>query len=239
MNKLIKIMISIFYRILPKKFFNFLAYLNGFKYFKISYSQYGEDLVLLKYLDYKKIKKGKYLDIGAFHPVWLSNTNLLDKKGFTGYCVDLDEERLEWFRFRRGDRVKTICGAVSNSNEEYIEIYKYQRKTPFSQVDTASYDFAKRYSSKSNTKFVTKKIKNYHIDDIYKMVGKIDVLNIDIEGKDFETLKSSNLRIIDPKIILIEDHNNYFPSDEIKKFFTERDYELISICGLTKCFAKR
>ena len=239
MIKLIKIVTNIFYAILPKKIFNFLAYLNGFKYFKISYSQYGEDLVLLKYLDYKKIKNGKYLDIGAFHPVWLSNTNLLDKKGFTGYCVDLDEERLEWFRFRRGDRVKTICGAVSNSNDEYIDIYKYQRKTPFSQVDTTSIDFAKRYSSKTNTKFETKKVKNYHIDDIYKKVGKVDVLNIDIEGKDFETLKSSNLEIIDPEIILIEDHDGYFPSNELKKFFTERDYELISICGLTKCFAKR
>ena len=54
MIKLIKIITNIFYAILPKKIFNFLAYLNGFKYFKISYSQYGEDLVLLKYLDYKR-----------------------------------------------------------------------------------------------------------------------------------------------------------------------------------------
>ena len=59
-----------------------------------------------------------------------------------------------------------------NPNDEYIDIYKYQRKTPFSQVDTTSIDFAKRYSSKTNTKFETKKVKNYHIDDIYHDLTK-------------------------------------------------------------------
>ena len=71
------------------------------------------------------------------------------------------------------------------------------------------------------------------------MVGKINVLNIDIEGKDFDCIKSSNLDIIDPDIILIEEINNYFPSKELINFFHERKYFLVSICGKTKCFAKK
>ena len=135
---MLKILINIFYFIFPKRLSEFISYLGGFRHFKISYSQSGEDLILLKYLKHKNIEKGKYLDIGAFHPRWASNTYLLHKKGFSGYCVDLDEKRLRWFRFARGNKVKTICGAVSNSNKETIEVYKFIRKSPFSLIDTAS-----------------------------------------------------------------------------------------------------
>ena len=71
-------------------------------------------------LNYKKINKGKYLDIGAFHPRWVSNTYLLHKKGFTGYCVDLDEDRLKWFRFVRGKKVKTINSKTFNNIDTII-----------------------------------------------------------------------------------------------------------------------
>jgi hypothetical protein len=234
-----KILINIFYFVFPKRLSDFISYIGGFRHFKISYSQSGEDLILLKYLKYKKIEKGKYLDIGAFHPRWVSNTHLLHQKGFSGFCVDIDEKRLRWFKFARGSKIKTICGAVSNSNKEFIEVYKFKRKSPFSLIDTTSLEHAKHFKLKGNGDFETIKVKNFHINDIFNKVGKINVLNIDIEGKDFEVIKSSNLEIIDPEIILIEDNSGYFPLGELTDFFSKKNYHLISICGLTKCFAKK
>ncbi len=236
---MIKYLINIFYLIFPKRLSDFISYLGGFRHFKISYSQSGEDLVVTNYLKYKNIEKGKYLDIGAFHPRWASNTHFLHKKGFSGFCVDLDEKRLRWFRFARGNKVQTICGAVSNSNDEFIEVYKFKRKSPFSLIDTTSLEHAEYFSAKGNNKYEIIKVKNFHINEIFKKVGKINVLNIDIEGKDFDVIKSSNLEIIDPEIILIEDNSGYFPHDELEVFFNKKNYYLISICGLTKCFAKK
>lgn len=233
-----KCLLNIIYTFIPKILSDYLSYLLGFRHFKISYSQSGEDLILLKYLKYKKIEKGKYLDIGAFHPRWASNTHLLHKKSFTGYCVDLDEDRLKWFRFSRGKKVKTICGAVSNLDDEYIKVYKFKRKSPFSLVDTSSLDHAKYFRSKLSNEYEEKIVKNHHINNIFNEVGKVNVLNIDIEGKDIEILKSSDLNIIDPEVVLIEDNSGYFPSQDLINFFSEKNYYLISICGLTKCFAK-
>jgi len=235
---MIKFLINLIYFFIPKILSDYISYLLGFKHFKISYSQSGEDLILLKYLKYKKIEKGKYLDIGAFHPRWASNTHLLHKKGFTGYCVDLDEERLRWFRFARGKKIKTIVGAVSNLNDEYIKIYKFKRKSPFSLIDTTSLDHAKYFSSKMSNEYEEKIVKNHHINNIFTEVGKVNVLNIDIEGKDIDVIKSSDLKIIDPEIILIEDNSGYFPSKDLINFFSNKNYYLISICGLTKCFAR-
>lgn len=236
---MIKLLIDIIYFLIPKKIFDFICFLVGYKYFKISYSQSGEDLILLKYLKNKKIEKGKYLDIGAFHPRWVSNTYLLHKKGFTGYCVDLDEERLRWFRFARGSRVKTICGAISNSKSEFIKVYKFRRKSPFSLIDTTSLENAIHFRSKNNSDFEEINVNNFHINDIFSKVGKINVLNIDIEGQDIAVIRSSNLKIIDPEIILIEDNKGYFPSEELEEFFSKNQYYLIAICGLTKIFAKK
>jgi hypothetical protein len=236
---MLKFLIDMFYFIFPKRLSEFISYLSGFRYFKISYSQSGEDLILLKYLQHKKIEKGKYLDIGAFHPRWVSNTHLLHQKGFSGYCVDLDEKRLRWFKFSRGNKVKTICGAVSNSNKEFIKVYKFKRKSPFSLIDTTSLEHAEYFKSKGKNEYEEIKVKNFHINDIFNQVGKINVLNIDIESKDFEVIKSSNLEIVDPEIILIEDNSGYFPLNELTNFFVEKNYHLIAICGLTKCFAKK
>ena len=235
---MIKYLINIICFFIPKVLLDYISYLLGFRHFKISYSQSGEDLILLKYLKYKKIEKGKYLDIGAFHPRWASNTHLLHKIGFTGYCVDLDEDRLRWFRFARGKKIKTIVGAVSNLNDEYIKVYKFKRKSPFSLIDSTSLDHAKYFSSKLTSEYEERMVKNHHINSIFTKVGKVNVLNIDIEGKDIDVIKSSNLEIIDPEIILIEDNSGYFPSKDLINFFSNKNYYLISICGLTKCFAK-
>ena len=151
----------------------------------------------------------------------------------------LDEERLRWFRFARGNRVKTICGAISNSNQKFIKVYKFKRKSPFSLIDTTSLENAKHFRSKHSSDFKEININNFHINDIFSKVGKINVLNIDIEGQDSAVIRSSNLKIIDPEIILIEDNKGYFPSEELKEFFSENQYHLIAICGLTKIFAKK
>ena len=134
--------------------------------------------------------------------------------------------------------IKTIVGAVSNLNDEYIKIYKFKRKSPFSLIDTTSLDHANYFSSKMSNEYEEKIVKNHHINNIFTEVGKVNVLNIDIEGKDIDVIKSSDLKIIDPEIILIEDNSGYFPSKDLINFFSNKNYYLISICGLTKCFAK-
>lgn len=236
---MLKFFISFFYKVSPKIFFDFACYLEGFKNFKISFAQSGEDLILLNYLKYKKIKKGKYLDIGAFHPRWASNTHILHKKGFSGYVIDIDENRLKWFKFARGNKIKIICGAVSNLKKEYIKVYKFIRKSPFSLVDTTSLKHANRFYKKGNIPFKVIKVKNLYINDIFNQVGKINVLNIDIESKDFEVLKSSNLKIINPEIILLEEGSNFFPTQELINFFKKFGYQYLSSSGLTKIFAKK
>ena len=80
-------------------------------------------------------------------------------------------------------------------------------------------------------------VKNFHINDIFNKAGKVNVLNIDIEGQDFEVIKSANLKIIDPDVILIESEFWLFSNKRFKRFFLKNNYLYIFSCGPTKCFA--
>ena len=56
---------------------------NDDKYKKISFSQCGEDLIVKFIFDCLGINSPTYIDIGAHHPHYISNTALFYKNGCT------------------------------------------------------------------------------------------------------------------------------------------------------------
>lgn len=80
-----------------------------------SYAQAGEDL-LLDYLLTRKLRidRPRYLDIGAHHPTWLSNTYRFYRRGCRGVCVEPDPELFARLRRGRpGDVCLNACIATS------------------------------------------------------------------------------------------------------------------------------
>ncbi len=211
--------------------------------FKKTYTQYGEDFIIKDYLlNYKKIINGKYLDIGAYHPVLYSNTYLLHKNGYTGFCVDIENYKLNNFKFYRGNKVKLIKGAVTE-NKKDIEIDFYHFNRSIGEYSTISKEFIEKRLAKfkkNNPKisYKTQKVKNIYINDLFREVGKINFLNIDIEGINNKVLSETDLSIIDPEIICFEDDDSYFIKDEKLKFFENKGYSLVFQSGLNKIFAK-
>jgi len=76
------------------------------------YSNEMQDLAALYLL--KNADSPTFLDIGCRHPVEKNNTLLLEKNGWSGICVDIDN---------------------------YSEEFKEKRQTPFHQIDSTSDEF--------------------------------------------------------------------------------------------------
>src|SRR5262245_2013687 len=76
-----------------------------FRYSIISFSQFGEDLSVLRWLDENlRAVPPVYVDAGCFHPIHCSNTLLLHKRGWCGINVDMVEKKISVFRqFRPND----------------------------------------------------------------------------------------------------------------------------------------
>ena len=81
---------------------------------QFSFSQFGEDLAVLRLAERLRLGKGIYVDAGAYHPIFGSNTLLLQKKGWRGINVDLDPGRVAIFA-RHRPRDHNIVACLSDS----------------------------------------------------------------------------------------------------------------------------
>ena len=116
-----------------------------------------------------------------------------------------------------------ICAAISDKENKV----KVSIENIFSPLNTISKNRSKKLNQKNikkNAYFVkTKKIKNL-------VKNKFDFLNIDIEGKDFDVLKSINLNFYKPKLICIELLNKS-KLIKLKKYFKKYKYVYIKNLG--------
>ena len=117
-----------------------------------------------------------------------------------------------------------INSAVSSSEKE---IYFYYQKK-LSQLSTIKKEISKQ-RMQGNIK--EKKIKSYKLNSILndsKFKNKrIDFLNIDIEGADFDALKSLDFNIYSPRIICIEIIDENILKSEIYNFLKNLNYKKI------------
>jgi len=75
-----------------------------------SYSQYGEDSWILKYLPLPT--QGVFVEVGAYDGVSSSNTKAFEEEGWTGLCVEPDPDMAALCRANRTAR--TICAAMGD-----------------------------------------------------------------------------------------------------------------------------
>ena len=181
----------------------------------------GEDLIIEDLT--KNIKNGFYVDAGCYHPLHLSNTYLLYKRSWNGINIDISEFSIKLFNYLRPNDVN-INSAVSNMEKE-ISFY-YQKK--LSQLSTIKKAIS---NERMQGNIKEKKIKSLKLNSILNQSKfknrQIDFLNIDVEGADFEVLKSLDFTIYEPKIICIEIMEKNIFESEIYNFLKDLNYKKI------------
>ena len=176
----------------------FKVFLKSLTHKKISYSYGGIDLLILNI--FKNQKNGFYLDIGCGHPIKNNNTYLLNKKGWSGINIDLDEENIDLFNSYRKKDVN-LATAVSDKEGE-SDLYFYHSKSALNTISKENADFQKAKVSaikKIKTQTINKIIENSPFKD-----RKIDFLSIDVEGSEFAILKNFDFSKYSPKVIVVE-----------------------------------
>ena len=179
--------------------FKFLrVFIKSFTHKKISYSYGGVDSLVLNI--FKNQEKGFYLDIGCGHPIKNNNTYLLNKKGWSGINIDLDEENIDLFNSYRKEDVN-LATAVSDKEGE-TDLYFYHNKSALNTISKENADFQKAKVSeikKIKTQTINKIIENSPFKD-----RKIDFLSVDVEGSELSVLKNFDFKKYSPKVIVVE-----------------------------------
>ena len=200
-----------------------------------SYGHQGEDAVLQATL--KWVKNGTYVDVGAYHPVLYSNTYAFYKKGWNGIVIDPNSDMQKLYGLMR-PRDVFVHSAVGQTVEE---------KTYYMFADGAynSFDETRARSWKETRGLEVKETRTISFKPLAQIlkeqnIAKIDFLNIDVEGLDFEVLKTHDWNI-ETRVIAIEDEtfNADKPGEnEIYAYLHAKGYALIGLVGLTLLFGK-
>ena len=169
--------------------------------FKKSYSQCGEDLLIQYIFTLRGIAKPSYLDIGANDPFFISNTALFYEKGSRGINIEANPQLAAKFAIARPQDINLNIG-ISDKEEE-LDFYIMQDDTLSTFSKTES-DFM---ISKGKQ---LKKIKQIPLITIATVLDKYfknkfpDFMSIDVEGMDFQILKSIDFTTSAPKVICVE-----------------------------------
>ena len=180
-----------------------------------------EDLIILNY--FKDINDGYYVDVGCYHPLHLSNTFLLHKKGWNGVNIDISEYTIDLFNYLR-PRDTNINTAVTNFDGS-TKFY-YQKK--LSQLSSIKKNTA---TKRMQGKIDEKDIKAYKLSTILNNTKyrhkKINFLNIDAEDSDFDVLCSIDFKIYRPDMICVEIIEEDIFESNIYRFLNELNYKKI------------
>lgn len=202
---------------------------------RISYSQFGEDIALHTLLRYYGIHRGSYLDVGAFHPVHLSNTYLLYQNGWSGVTVEPTPGVAAEFRAVRPRDVHLSCAASSHANGEPETFYSFGHGSPYNTMCLESAQaVSERLGQPYEATTVVVKTLNEILDEHFSAGRKLDLLCVDCEGADESLLQSLDWSRYKPMVIVFEEDAIGFdqiPARPIMQFLAVHGYSLFAKIG--------
>ena len=227
------------YPFLKSFYFFYNIYIRNYKFLDNG-SQFGEEKFVLSFFD--KEYKGKFLDIGCFHPTRHNNTYAMYKKGWHGINIDLNPLTIDLFNFARSKDIN-INAAISN-NEETKRLYFIDELNTQNTLEANHLSFLKNHHNLKEEEISLQEIKTKRLDkilDIYNFKD-IDFMNIDVEGHELNILNSIDFLKYKIKFICIEmiDHNDQAKmiNEKLNVVLEKNDYILEKIIDFNFIYKK-
>ncbi len=169
-----------------------------------TYAQFGEDLIVLNIFKRLGIDKPSYLDVGAHHPLNVSNTALLYMRGSRGINVDANPNLIGAFKTHRpGDINLNVGVGPQRGSLDFYFIDDWSGRNTFRR-DVAE-DFVREYPE-----FSIRDVRKIPVVTVNDVIDEHnhgvfpDFMSLDVEGLDFDILAGARFAPGGPKVICVE-----------------------------------
>jgi FkbM family methyltransferase len=194
---------------------------------KLSYAQFGEDLIANSLFYSIKIEKPTYLDVGAWEPINSNNTYFFYQRGSRGVVVEPTPAYVEKLRAARPeDKVLGVGIGVTDATEMDFYVMSEPQQNTFDKAHAEKFVRERGYKIEKVIKIPLVNINRVMAEHFGGAAP--DYLSIDVEGLEFEITKTIDFNRFRPKVICIETlvaarlaHN-----PEIAKFMAEKGYDV-------------
>ena len=224
-------------KIIRNLYFFYNIFIRNFKFLNHS-SQFNEDIFLKKYFSNKI--KGKFVDLGCFHPTRHNNTYQLYKKKWSGINIDLNPLCIEMFNYLRPRDIN--LNTCLSKKKGHKKLFYSGELSPLNTIDPYHIDFVQKNFKLDKQNFRIKKIKTENINGILKKYKffDIDFLSIDLEGHEYDVLNNFRFDIYKVNLICVEmlNHNikSKINSKKITNLLKKNNFKLIYSTGVNKFF---
>ncbi|PCJ01419.1 MAG: FkbM family methyltransferase [Flavobacteriales bacterium] len=204
-----------------------------------SFSQAGEDCCYGFLFSELNINKPSYLELGVCRPIKGSNTYRFYKQGGKGVLVEADSTQIKLIKEKRpNDLILNIGVSTKSATEADFYVFDVEGYNTFSKEEALNRE------KNSDSKIVrTDKVVLKPINAIIKENFETypDFLSIDIEGLDFEVLKTLDLERYPIPVICAEtcafSETHIKPKDKsIEKFMLTQGYFLYADTYINSIF---
>jgi len=190
----------------------------------ISYAQCAEDIIISRFFDKKMI--GRYVDVGANHPINDSVTKNLYDAGWSGINIEPEAKFFAELESLRKRDINLKIGLSSRDGEaDYFQVD--------SNLDLSTFDPIKADLLRSQGHSIS--VHRVEISTLRSVLrnqklGKyIDLIKIDVEGYELEVLRGIDFGEIQFGLMIIEVGEL---KEEICNFLNLRGYRLVYFDGL-------
>ena len=202
-----------------------------------SWSQEGEDQILRRI--FERQSTGFYVDVGAHHPKRFSNTYLFYRSGWRGINVDAMPGSMVAFEKSRPRDINLELGIGAEEGKLDYYVFKEPALNGFSQ-DLSQERSDADWGCHINSVIKLDVLPLSLVLDQHLPVGQdIDFMSVDVEGLDFNVLKSNDWDKYRPKFVLaeiLESSLHEIEQSEIGRFMSDVGYILYAKCMNTVFF---
>ena len=194
-----------------------------------SYAQFGEDVLVWQYFARKT--SGCFVEVGAHEPRDLSQTLLLEEKGWKGILIEplaVLSERLR--QQRPGSQVfQVACSSPQNRGQARFFVSDHLE---LSSLEKWRNDLDTQYAQTETVRVMT-------LDDVLEQAGvrgAVDFVSIDVEGTELDVLRGFNLQKYQPALVLVEDH---LYNLAVHRWLARENYRLVKRTGCNNWYIPR
>ncbi len=215
---------------------------------QVAYAQSGEDLILAHLFFKLNIENPVYLDIGANHPSFISNTYYFYLRGSRGVCIEPNPLLFSKIkRVRPADKV--INAGVGIDEREEADFYLFpEHAHGLSTFSEKEANYWKEVGMKKVGKISYEKIIKVPLVNINSVLSEHfekppDFISLDVEGLDLEILQSMDIEKYGPLVFCVETlqydaNQDESKNDNIISFLKGKGYEIYADTHVNTIFIK-
>jgi hypothetical protein len=210
---------------------------------QVYFSQFGEDVVIREYMKLGFLPiKGRFIDIGCYHPIMWSNTFLLYMYGWRGINIDANENMIKMQNQIRNEDLNICTGIAAEEGEHTFYSIGLQAASTIvpEHMEKQLQRGAPLNSEKTISCRPIMSVLKEHITE--KDRESYSYVNIDLEGMDEIVVQQIDWEWLPVKLITVEIHDlqlSHVAEHPVHKVLSEAGFVLEHFIRPTAFYARR